>query len=451
METSPHSRLIFRLQSAISLLLLIVIVGALAWISDRYVLRFDWTAASTNTLSETSRRLLEQLDGPLEITAYARENQLIRQAVRDLVGRYREHKPDIELGFVNPDRSPDEVRRLGITADGELVVRYGGRSEHLKSINERALSNAINRIARNEPRRVAYLAGHGERDLLGKANHDMGVFGQELERRGFSVIRLELAKVGGIPDNTDVLVLSEGDIDVLAGELALILDYLDRGGNVLWLADPTRTSLRPLGAALGIRSLPGRVIEPVTRAFGVDDRAVVVVSRYGDHPATRNFKLVTVLPGAVGVTVTPPAGWRADTLLSTSAQSWSDTGAADAEPRLDDGEARGPLTIGLALSRPRNDPPEEDKAAQRVIFIGDGDFLSNAYLGNGGNLDLGLNLLNWLSADEGFIDIPARTAPDLNFSLTRSLSLIIAFVPLAVIPVLLLATGFYVWRRRRLR
>ena len=88
---------------------------------------------------------------------------------------------------------------------------------------------------------------------------------------------------------------------------------------------------------------------------------------------------------------------------------------------------------------------------QRVIFIGDGDFLSNAYLGNGGNLDLGLNLFNWLGADDGFIDIPARTAPDLNFNLSPTMSLIIAFVPLAVIPVLLLATGFFVWRRRRLR
>ena len=451
METNSRSRLIFKLHSVLSLLLLAVIVSALAWISDRHGVRLDWTAVARNTLSEPSRRLLDRLDGPLEITAYARENQMIRQAVRDLVERYRAHKPDIELVFVNPDRAPGDVRRLGVTVDGELIVRYAGRSEHLKSINERSLTNAINRVARNERRRVAYLSGHGERDLLGKANHDMGVFGRELESRGFSVVRLDLTRAGGIPDNTDMVVLSEGDVEPLAGELALIRDYLDSGGNLLWFAEPGRTTLRSLGTALGVRFIPGRVIEPVTRAFGVDNRAVVVVSRYGDHPATRNFKLVTVLPGAVGVTVTPTAGWKADTLLGTSAQSWSETGAEDGEPRLDAGEASGPLTLGVALSRPRHDPSKQHKTTQRVIVIGDGDFLSNAYLGNGGNLDLGLNLFNWLSADEEFIDIPARTAPDLNFNPSRSLSLIIAFVPLAVVPVLLLATGFYVWRRRRVR
>lgn len=443
--------MMFKLQSAISLLLLAVIVGALAWISDRYVARFDWTAAARNTLSEPSRRLLDQLEGPVEITAYARDNPLVRQAVRDLVGRYRVHKVDIELSFVNPDKSPEEVRRLGVTAEGELIVRYAGRREHLKSINERGLTNALNRAARKERRRVAYLSGHGERDLLGKANHDLGLFGRELEARGFSVIRLNLPDTGGIPDNTDVLVLTEGDVDALAGELALIRDYIDRGGNLIWLAEPTLTTLRPLAASLGVRFHPGRVIEPLTRTLGVENPAVVIVTRYGDHPATRNFERVSVLPGAVGMVATPSSGWISDPLLETSGQSWSDTGSGDGEPHLDDGEVRGPMTIGVALSRPRPRPSNADKAMQRIVVIGDGDFLSNAYLGNGANLDLGLNLFNWLGADEAFIDIPARSAPDLDFRMSRTASLIIAFVPLAVLPVMLLATGFYVWRRRRIR
>ena len=45
----------------------------------------------------------------------------------------------------------------------------------------------------------------------------------------------------------------------------------------------------------------------------------------------------------------------------------------------------------------------------------------------------------------------ARTAPDLDFQLTRTLSLVVAFVPLVVMPVGLLATGLFVWRRRRMR
>jgi ABC-type uncharacterized transport system involved in gliding motility auxiliary subunit len=153
--------------------------------------------------------------------------------------------------------------------------------------------------------------------------------------------------------------------------------------------------------------------------------------------------------------VDPKDGWEVTPILSTTRQSWSETGeTADPAKRDDDNEIAGPLDVGLALSRSRptgSDDPHEPAQQQRVVLIGDGDFLSNAYLGNVGNLDLGLNLLNWLGSDDAFIDIPARTSTDLNFSLSRTMSLVVAFVPLAVLPVILLATGFFVWRVRRTR
>jgi ABC-type uncharacterized transport system involved in gliding motility auxiliary subunit len=456
MEINATTRVILKVQSAIFVLLLLVVVGLLAWVSNRFVLQFDWTAAGRNTLSEASQKLLGQLEGPMQITAYAREDKVRRQGTRDLVDRYRNHKPDIELSFVNPDRAPDEVRRLGIKWDGELVVRYAGRTEHVLALNERTLTNALNRVARSGERRVVYLTGHGERDLLGKANHDLGTFGAQLEQRGFTINRLNLAELGAIPGNTTVLVLSEGEIEPLPGEHALIGEFVDRGGNLLWLSDPGKsTTLGPLARRLGLRFFPGRVLEPSTRAVRVQDPADVVVTKYGAHPITENFEFLTVLPGAVAMAVDPKDGWGVTPILSTTRQSWSETGeTADAARRDDENEISGPLDVGLALSRARPsgaDDSHEAAKQQRVVLIGDGDFLSNAYLGNVGNLDLGLNLLNWLGSDDAFIDIPARTSTDLNFSVSRTMSLVVAFVPLAVLPVILLATGFFVGRVRRAR
>jgi ABC-type uncharacterized transport system involved in gliding motility auxiliary subunit len=457
MEINSTTRVMLKAQSAAFVLLLFVVVGLLAWISNRFVLQFDWTSSGRNTLSEASQRLLDELEGPVQITAYAREDKVRRTATRDLVDRYRNHKPDIELSFVNPERAPDEARRLGIKTDGELIVRYAGRSEHVLALNERSLSNAFNRVARPGQRRIVYLTGHGERDLLGKANHDLGNFGAQLEQRGFTINKLNLAELGAIPENTTVLVLSEGEIGPLPGELALIGEFVDRGGNLLWLSDPAEsTTMEPLARKLGLRFVPGKVLEPTTRVFGVQNRAVVVVTDYGDHAVTDEFKLLTVLPEAVAMAVDPKDGWEVTPILRTTQQSWSETGDSGDDARFDkDSELSGPLDVGLALSRRR---PQENTGAmdqamsrQRVVIIGDGDFLSNTYLGNGGNLDLGLNLFNWLGADDAFINIPARASTDLNFNLSRTMSLVVAFVPLAVLPVILLATGFFVWRVRRTR
>ena len=448
---NSNVRLMLKIQSALFVVLLLVVVGLLAWLSNRYVLQLDWTATQRNSLSAASRMLVDELDGPVKISAYAREDKVLRQAIQDLVGRYQKHKSDIELVFVNPDRNPDEVRRLAISSDRELVVKYSTRSANVKTLNESNLTNALYRVSRPEDRRLVYLKGHGERDLLGKANHDLGNFGTQLENRGFKIIGLNLLEAGAIPENTDTLVLSGGEVDWLPGEIALILAFVDHGGNLFWLSDPDQSDAStPLAESLGVRFLPGRVIEPTTRVFGVDDPSVVAITRYGAHPATRNFNLITVFPGAAAISVGTPDGWESSPLLLTTGQSWSETESIDRQARPDRAdEASGPLQIGLALSRPRND--SQGAAQQRVVIIGDGDFLANNYLVNAGNLQLGLNLINWLAGDHDFIDIPATTAPDLVFSLSGARSLVVAFVPLAVMPVALLAAGFFVWRLRRSR
>ena len=88
---------------------------------------------------------------------------------------------------------------------------------------------------------------------------------------------------------------------------------------------------------------------------------------------------------------------------------------------------------------------------QRAVVIADGDFLSNGFLGLGGNLQLGVNIINWLAADDQFVTIPARTVPDATLQLSPTASVLISVGFLFVMPVLLLGAGISVWYRRRRR
>ena len=101
--------------------------------------------------------------------------------------------------------------------------------------------------------------------------------------------------------------------------------------------------------------------------------------------------------------------------------------------------------IGVILTR---NSASETPLEQRVIVIGDGDFLSNQYLGNAGNQELGLNLANWLSRDDAFINIPAKTSTDLSLEFSASAAGIIGLI-FILLPLLLLAAGFVIWQRRR--
>jgi ABC-type uncharacterized transport system involved in gliding motility auxiliary subunit len=121
-----------------------------------------------------------------------------------------------------------------------------------------------------------------------------------------------------------------------------------------------------------------------------------------------------------------------------------ESGSLDGRPSFDrDRDTPGPVTLAVAMSRSRRDHE------QRVVVVGNGAFLSNAYLGNGGNLDLGMNLVNWLAGDERLITLQPRPVVDSGLALTRNAALVITLGLLIAAPLAFLAAGGWTWWRRR--
>ena len=464
MLISAKTRRHLRINSTLFAAFLIGIAGMLAWLSTRYSITADWTSTGRHTLSEASAALLKRLDKPVEITAYARPDPALRDLIQDLVDRYRRVQPNILLRFVNPDTAPDELRERGIRVDGELVVRYAGRSEQVQEHSEEALSNTLQRLLRTEERWIVFLEGHGERNPQGDANHDLSQWAQRLTSRGLKVQGLNLGANAVIPDNTSVLVIASPQVRLLPGEIDLVLRYLDRGGNLLWLTEPgSLQGLEGLAEALGLVLEGGTIVDPATALFGIDHPAMAPVTSYGPEIPVAGSRFITVFPHARAIKLNPKEGWRGAPILSVGSQAWAETGKLEGEIAYDQGkDLKGPLDIGVRLTRERpareksaetprtaTDKNAKETGEQRVIVLGDGDFLSNSYLGNSGNLDLGLRIINWLATDDILVDVPAHRSVDTKLDLTDTESAIIGFGFLFLMPALLGGIGFYVWLRRR--
>jgi ABC-type uncharacterized transport system involved in gliding motility auxiliary subunit len=457
MQVTRSSRRQLQLQNLMFVAGLLIFVGLLAWLSTRYSFDADWSSSGRNTLSIDSRQLLDEMPDPIHVTAFATENALVREHIGDLIGRYQRYKANVELTFVNPDAEPDRIRELGITLDGELLLAYQGRSEKVQSLSEQTLTNSLLRIARQKQRRVSFLSGHGERDPLGQANHDLGKFGQLLEQKGIVLDTLKLAETADIPADTNLLVIADPRVVLLPGEIQLVHRYLQAGGNLLWLVEPGDIAgLDPVAEALGIEFLPGTIVDATTQLFGIDNPAFALIPDYPMHPITREMTSLTLYPQASALDVSAPQEWQAEPLLTTLDRAWTEIGPISGTIRFDEDsdERMGPLDIGFVFSRMKNKKDSgdgENNAEQRVIVIGDSDFLSNAYLGNGGNVELGLNLFNWLNHDDQFITVTARTASDVNLELGKTAQIIIGFGFLFGMPLLLLGSGVVIWWRRRNR
>jgi len=445
---TPRTHWQLRLVNAAFVLLFLLAVGLLQWLAREHHLQFDWTQTHRHSLAPASIAAVERLKGPLKITAFASQRGETRRQIRDMVGLYQRYKPDIQIEFVNPDTAPERVRAAGVQFDGEMVLEYDNARENISptQFGEENFTNALTRLGHRGERWVVFLSGHGERSPDTQANFDLSTWATQLHKRGFKTRTLSLGEHPQIPQNTTVLVIAGPSTRLLAGEVNEIRDFVDHGGNLLWLHDPGPLyGLEPLAESLGIEFQPGVIVDPVSETI-TGNAAAIVVAKYGNHPIVHNFADNTLFPQADGISLKAPPGWQGSVLIDTRPSSWSETGPLNGPIEFNKGkDIRGPLNLAVALSRTL------DKREQRVVVFGDGDFLSNSFIANGGNLDLGMSLVNWLSQDDAYVSIPVKTARDRTLDLSRNAQAALAAVFFIVLPLGMISSGVLIWLRRRKR
>ena len=450
MTPARKMRLRLAAQNGLFVILVVALTALLAVIAQRHGTQWDLTSSGRNTLSAASIDVLRKLEGPVVVTAYAtpQDPRLgeLRKHIRDFLARYQRAKPDIELRFIDPREQPKAAARAGVQVNGELVIAYGDRSERLTALSELDFTNVLIRLSRSEQRLVMSLDGHGERSLIGGANHDLGVFGKQLATKGIDVSTLNLSIAPEVPANTTVLVVASPQVALLPAEIERLLRYVERGGNLLWLIDQEPLQgLDELAENIGLVLSPGVVVDPdAIERGGRPVMSVAAPGAYSGHPIMGNMRVNTLFPFARAVSVSPVEGGSAVPLIEVAQRGWIETD--DLNGRIVFDRARdiaGPVQIAVALERMR------EEKVQRIVVVGSGHFLANMYLGNGGNLDLGINIVNWLAGDERLIAIQPRSAPDVTLTLSKAwlLTLVVAF--LIALPLALLSAGAWIWWRRR--
>lgn len=434
------------LQHLVQVALYLTLALMLGFLAQKYARQWDLTQNTRHSLSQASIDILRQMHGPLTITAFAPRQDPNLGEMREIIAHYfapyQRIKKDISLQFVDPSEDPKLAQAEHIRANGEMLVEFSGRKEHLLSLNEESVGNLFIRLSRQKQRLVLALSGHGERKLDGRANFDLGTFGAELGKKGFSIGNLNLAIAQEVPANASVLLITAAQKDLLPGEIDKISSYLDRGGNLLWLADQdpaggtTMHGLQILPEKLDLTLLPGTIVDPAADKLRAPN-TWALAAFYGNHPITRDFNLITAFPLAHAILPNEKSPWHVTALVDVAQNGWSSSGSARFDKKHD---IAGPFTVAVAL----------EKQQQRVVVVGSGEFLANSFIGNGGNMDFGINIVNWLTSDDQLISIRPRATIDSSLQLGKQAMLSMAIGLLIVAPLIFLTiAGLIAWRRRK--
>lgn len=396
-------------------------------------------------LSPITYSLLEGFTDPIEFTLYSRENDTYHEAAL-LIEQYQKKAPLIQFNWLQEDYHFSH-KHIGEALD----VRYQNQHYFIdlsdKKINEASVTQLLFKFKRHTNAWVVFLQGHGEPDPFGKESRDYSLWRKALENQGLKIQPLTLTHTPIITDNTQLLIMSALQSDLFPQEEGLITHYISKGGNLLWLMDPTSKRLEFLEKQFDVYPLPGTIVDLHGQQLGTPHPAITLIEHYPNLPFLAP-PLLSAYPWSVALQ-SQKSDWTIAPLLITHDATWTETGPLTGEIELntDKGEIAGPLLLGISLTRAHPQIPEQQ---QRIAIIGNSRFVSNGVIENYGNLAFGQNLINWLNQDDQLITIEQPVSFDsfAHIHLMTAILIQFGFPSLGII--MIAGTLLYGYRRSKI-
>jgi ABC-type uncharacterized transport system involved in gliding motility auxiliary subunit len=433
----------FALLAILTLLNIVAIENPKSW---------DLTEDRQFSLAPETIATLKALDSDVQLIGfYSVDRVAERDALRPLLQQYQETGGRVSYEFVDPFAQPFRAREYGVVQDASLVVALGQASEVTTTASEQAITESIVRLTHPGSRKVYFLTGHGERDLQADDEQGFSQLRQTLESKNYTVETLSLLVAPQVPDDALAVVVAGPTAPLNTGEVQALTAYLDHGGGLVVLDDPTPEMQDPgnedpleayLGSAWGITLQPDLNVDPSS----VLELVTAIADRYATHPVTDRLQgLYTYFPTSRSLQVEESAGNVTRTpLVLTGSTTWGETNLDQNAPiEFNDGEdAPGPLIVAATA--------DDTELSSRVIVIGDSDFGANADFSGYGNGDLLVNSIDWAAGQDDLINLTPKPSIERYVAPpSRPGLLMVALLSIVVVPAAFLTLGVATWWGRR--
>ncbi len=439
--------------------------------------KFDLTAEKRFTLSEQTQKVLGRLQGPVNAYAFYAK-QMDKRSISDLLGQYHYLYKDFSFEVIDPDLNPGIVEKMGVKEYGELLIKYGGKTEKAKSPNEEGITNALIKLTQTSVKKVYFITGHGEKSIEDYGNNGYNRISQAIKSENFAVDQILLLRSEKVPDDCAVLVSAGPTSDYEQHEIDLIEKYVQSGGRVLFLVDPDEGSTHLNNIALLLEKyglLLGNdvIIDPLSRVLS-GDYFMPVISDYTYSHITKDFRLATFMRivRSIGVKDSPGENIMTRVVARTGESSWAEKNVSDLfqkqKAKFDEGiDQKGPVSVmayATITLKDEKSSAESSKASANgnaadenntkeaiVLAVGDSDFISNSMYQTQGNKDLFLNALNYLADRGELISVRPKQQESVYLTMTAKQGRTAFLITVLLIPLFIIVIGIYITVQRRVR
>lgn len=456
----------------------LVFLGISHYTANSIIFRWDITENKQHTLSKNTLAFISSLNKNVELTAFY--VGLPPKYLQDLLNEYERLSAGlITTQIVDPIDNITFAAKFGNVVSGKerkIIVQSGSVRKDVDFTNdpltEEKLTNAIARASRSLTR-AYFLNGHGEYLLTNNGNTGLTTFKQLLADNNIQSKSLMLGITQSIPKDCDVLIIAGPRTELTEQEETLVVDYLTSGGDALFLIEHAlvTTPDKPLTQE---QQKQNPSLNNIINQWGLNIQSDIVVdltNHVGDDvgsPATKNYqqhKAITqnldytfyVRPRSIVVLEQRRPTIKLAAIASTASkeQSWAETNRT-LDIQFDQGiDTAGPVPFSYVVLEEHQETSNtankkiSKSSDTRIIIFTDADFLTNVYINQYSNAQLGLNIVKWL-AELDYQVFPSSTEIKVERLDLTSKQKRQVLVILFLLPFFFVIVGLIVWLRTKL-
>jgi|LSQX01.2.fsa_nt_gb hypothetical protein len=445
-----------------------VIAFFVNFFAESFNKQWDVTSNKMYSISDTTDKILTDLKKDVEII-FLSDKDLIKNGgengflVSQFLDKYDKYQR-VKVNYIDPDKNPDIITKLdkdnvlslkiqNIVIKSEDKIKkvavedvfemdqYG----NVNFIGEQSITGAIKYVTSDIIPTVYFLEGHGEKSPDG----EYSTIREILEANGYTTKKLNITIEGKVPEDCSILISAGPQKDLTPNESEKIISYMEGGGNSIFLVDPVNsnkkfTNFDNVFERYNIGLNYDRVKENNTSRH-ISGQPYDVALGIGYNELTAGIdpsQLSVILPESRSIKMLGIGDHPA-----TVSQLFAASATAEGEAYGVEGENnKGPLDIAL-LS-------QISQAKDSKILV-----MGNAYFATDTALDLYpyaqnavylfLSAIGWMQNLSDEVMIMPKTPEMDSFNVTGYQSKVMMVVTIFMLPLLLLATGFIIWMRRR--
>lgn len=454
---------------AATVVVLVGVTAGINYLACRFELRWDVTRARQHTLSQYTSEILRNLNDKVEVTTF--HVGMPPKYLEDLFQEYdRVAQGKVKTAIFDPLVDIGYAAQFGNVISGQekkaIVQSSSGRKDidfTDAPLTEEQLTNAILQVTRRV-RRVYFLSGHGEYDIKSSEDNGLKTFAELLAKNNIESRTWVIALNGPIPQDCGVLIIAGPKEQFTPQEEQAVEEYLESGGDALFLIEhtlittPDKTlseeelrknpSLNNILTKWGVRIADDIVLDLASHASG--DVGSPATRNYPAHDAIVSGLDYTfyVRPRSIAMLGNRRATIRVAPLVLTAStkESWGETNRNLLVKYDDLLDRPGPVPIAFVIWEPKQ---KDDASDTRMAVFTDADFLSNAFIKQYSNAQMGLNAVNWISELDYHVLIDRKDIKVERLDLTSQQKRTVVVI-LWAMPILIAGIGIMMWMRQRM-